>query len=485
MFSEHHFSHAASAYYPSPFEEAIVLTLDGVGEWATSTISIGKKNTLTIMKEQFFPHSLGLLYSAFTFYIGFKVNSGEYKLMGLAPYGTPRYKDIIFENIINIKDDGSFKVNQKYFSYSTGLKMINKKFEELFGMPTRKPETDEILQFHMDIASSIQYVLEEVILKIAKNVRDEYNIKNLCMAGGVALNCVANGKLLKQKIFNNIWIQPASGDAWGAIGAALGFWFNELNNNRFTTKSDGMRGALLGPSFSDDEIKKFLDISGAKYEMFTEEELIEYCARAIYEDKAIGWFQGNMEFGPRALGNRSILGNPLSKNTQKNLNLKVKFRESFRPFAPAITIEDLSDWFALEIESPYMLLVSSIKDDLVIKDENLKEIKNWSDKINLKRSKIPAVTHIDNSARIQTVHKETNPKFHKLIKKFKDISGCPILVNTSFNVRGEPIVMSPIDAFRCFMGNNLDILVIGNFILKKNEQNPKLLSNYFNKLNLD
>ena len=484
-FSEHHFSHAASAFYPSPFEEAIILTLDGVGEWATTTVAIGKKNKITMEKEIYFPHSLGLLYSAFTYYTGFKVNSGEYKLMGLAPYGKPIYKDIIINNLIDLKDDGSFKLDMKYFNYATGLTMTNHKFSDLFGQPVRKPEEERLTQFHMDIASSIQAVTEEVVLKLTRDIAKEYKIKNLCLAGGVALNCVANGKILKDKIFNNIWIQPAAGDAGGSLGAALAYWHQELNQERIIKPTDDMKGSYLGPKFENSEIKNELNLLKANFKELEEDELIEIVADKLNKEKTIGWFQGRMEFGPRALGGRSILADPRSENMQKELNLKIKFRESFRPFAPSILSEDVNNWFDLDVDSPYMLLVANIKKEIQIQMNAEQESLFGIEKLNTKRSKIPAVTHVDYSSRVQTVHKETNPKFHKLINKFKKITGCPILVNTSFNIRGEPIVCSVKDAFQCFMGTNLDVLVIENFILLKSEQSHQSKTDYKKQFKLD
>ena len=476
-FSEHHYSHAASAFYPSPFEEAIVLTLDGVGEWATTTVSIGKKNEIKMLKEIHFPHSLGLIYSAFTYYTGFKVNSGEYKVMGLAPYGEPKYKDIIVDNLMDIKDDGSFRLDMSYFNYATGLTMTNKKFSNLFGQPVRDPKKNPLTQFHMDIAASIQVVTEEIVLKISQSIASEYKIKNLCLAGGVALNCVANGKILKNKIFDNIWIQPAAGDAGGSLGAALAYWHKELGQPRDIFK-DQMKGSYLGPSFNEEEIETELKLLKANYKKINSENLIEIIANELNKEKTIGWFQGKMEFGPRALGGRSIIADPRSEKMQKELNLKVKFRESFRPFAPSILIEDVSDWFDLKNESPYMLLVADVKKELQIQMSKEDQTLFGIDKLNIKRSSIPAVTHVDYSARIQTVHKETNPRYHNLLKKFKEITGCPVLVNTSFNVRGEPIVCSIKDAFNCFMGTNLDILVCENFILYKNDQDKNLKKNY-------
>ena len=484
LFTEHHFSHAASAFYPSPYDEAIVLTLDGVGEWATSTVSIGKKNKLKILKEIHFPHSLGLLYSAFTYYTGFKVNSGEYKLMGLAPYGKPIYTDIIIKNLIDIKTDGSFRVNQKYFNYMIGLTMINREFEKLFGHKIRK-EGEELTQFHMDIASSIQKVTEEIILLITTNLYQEYQIPNLCMAGGVALNCVANGKIVKKNKFNNIWIQPAAGDAGGALGAAYAAWYNEFKNPRPHVSEDKMKGSYLGPNFENYEIEEILSRIDAKFTKYSESDIIKITANELKNEKAIGWFQGRMEFGPRALGSRSIIADARSETMQKNLNLKVKFRESFRPFAPAILYEDLVEWFDLEKMSPYMLLVANIlnkhRKKIKAKDFNLFGI----DKLNLIRSNIPATTHVDFSARVQTVHSETNPKLHNLISKFKEITGVPIIVNTSFNVRGEPIVCTPEDAFKCFMGTGIDVLVIENYLLYKHDQNKDLMLDYRNTYKLD
>ena len=469
-FSEHHFSHAASAFYPSPFKNAAVLTLDGVGEWATTTVAKGSGRELEISREIHFPHSIGLLYSAFTYYTGFKVNSGEYKVMGLAPYGEPKYKKKILDKLIDLKEDGTFRLNMKYFDYATGLKMTNQKFSQLFGQPERNPKNDLLTQFHMDVAASIQSVTEEIVLKLAKSIAKENNTKNLCMAGGVALNCVANGKILKEKIFENIWIQPAAGDAGGALGAALALWHKELKNERFSPIKDEMRGSYLGPSFDDNEIKRHLDSSGAIYEQFSEDELIKITAEQLSKEKTIGWFQGKMEFGPRALGARSIIADPRSDKMQKILNLKVKFRESFRPFAPSIIREDLSKWFELDTDSPYMLLVAGVNKS-IRKDMTSEEKKMFGiEKLNIKRSDIPAVTHIDYSARIQTVHKETNPKYYKLLENFKKITNCPVIVNTSFNVRGEPIVCSVEDAYKCFMKTNLDILVCGNFILYKEDQ---------------
>ena len=480
-FSEHHFSHAASAFYPSPFNDATILTLDGVGEWATTTVAKGNNRELEILKEIHFPHSIGLLYSTFTYYTGFKVNSGEYKVMGLAPYGEPKFKNLILDKLIDLKKDGTFRLNMEFFDYATGLKMANEKFSQLFGQPVRNPKNDLLTQFHMDIAASIQSVTEEIVIRLAKSIAKENKSKNLCMAGGVALNCVANGKILKEKIFENIWIQPAAGDAGGALGAALALWHHELKKERSVPLIDKMQGSYLGPSFSNDEIQEALTSLGATFKKLPEEELLKITALELSKEKTIGWFQGRMEFGPRALGSRSIIADPRSEKMQKNLNLKVKFRESFRPFAPSVIREEVSKWFNLDCDSPYMLLVADVNDN--VKKEMTDEEKKLFgiDKLNIKRSYIPAVTHIDYSARIQTVHKNTNPKYYKLIKNFENITNCPIIVNTSFNVRGEPIVCSIKDAYSCFMGTDLDILVCGDFILYKEKQNKQLkgLNNKF------
>ena len=484
FFSDHHLSHAASAFFPSPFNEAIVLTADGVGEWATTTVAIGRGNDLEIKKEIHFPHSLGLLYSAFTYFAGFKVNSGEYKLMGLAPYGNPIYEDKI-KQLVDIKNDGTFRLNQNYFNYATGLTMTNNKFHKLFGQKPRDPKKEIITQFHMDIAASIQKVTEEIMIKLATAVRKEYNIKNLCLAGGVALNCVANGKILQEKIFENIWIQPAAGDAGGSLGAALALWHIEYHNKRIVNLNDNMKGSYLGTEFSQDEIEKELQFLGAKFETFNYKDLINKTSDLLSNEKIIGWFQGRMEFGPRALGNRSILGDPRSDKMQKNLNLKIKYRESFRPFAPSILRDDLSDWFNIDTPSPYMLLVANINSNKKIEMDDDQKKLFGIDKLNVKRSEIPAVTHVDYSARVQTVSNETNKSYYDLIMKFKEKTGCPVLVNTSFNVRGEPIVNSPTDAFNCFMGTELDFLVIGNCILDKSEQNSKLKKDYLKEFELD
>ena len=485
-FSEHHFSHAASAFYPSPFKEAVILTLDGVGEWATTTVAIGKENKIKIIKEIHFPHSIGLLYSAFTYYTGFKVNSGEYKVMGLAPYGEPKYKDIIINELMDLKEDGSFRLNMKYFNFATGLTMTNQKFSKLFGQKVRNPNNELLTQFHMDIASSIQAATEEIVIRLTSSISKETKIKNLCMAGGVALNCVANGKILKKNIFEKIWLQPAAGDAGGSLGAALAFWYQELNNKRNIIKNgDEMNGSYLGPSFEEKDIENTLKKLGAIYEKMSEENLINTIANELKNEKTVGWFQGRMEFGPRALGSRSIIADPRSSKMQKELNLKVKFRESFRPFAPSVLAKDVKEWFDFNSESPYMLFVADVKKDIQIPmNENDKKLFGI-EKLNIKRSSIPAGTHVDYSARIQTVHQDTNPKYHKLLSRFKDITNCPVLVNTSFNVRGEPIVCSIEDAFKCFMGTNLDILVCENFILLKDKQNKNLSQNYLNKFEKD
>ena len=485
LFSEHHLSHAASAFFPSPFNEAAVLTMDGVGEWSTTSLAIGHGNELSVHKEINFPHSLGLLYSAFTYYVGFKVNSGEYKLMGLAPYGEPKYSNLIKENLIDIKEDGSFALDLNFFNYCTGLTMTNEKFNILFGGVPRNPET-EISQRDMDIAASIQKVTEEVLIKLVKGVAKTSGQKNLCLAGGVALNCVANGKLLREEIFENIWVQPASGDAGGALGAALGAYHIMLNKKRKPSdKIDNMKGSFLGPEYSELKINETLEGCGAVFSNHSQEEIIELTAKDLADGKAVGWFSGRMEFGPRALGNRSILADPRSESMQKMLNLKVKYRESFRPFAPSILREDLSDWFEMDIDSPYMLLVANVVESqrkVITKEEG---VLTGVDKINYPRSTIPAVTHVDFSSRIQTVHKETNLTFYRLLEQFKKLTNFPVLINTSFNVRGEPIVLTPEDAFRCFMGTELDVLVVGNAYMKKAEQPKSLYSNYRSQYELD
>ncbi len=484
LFTEHHQSHAASAFYPSPFEEAAVLTMDGVGEWATTSLAIGRGNKLEIIKELHFPHSLGLLYSAFTYYTGFKVNSGEYKVMGLAPYGTPRYAKIIFDHLIDVKEDGTFRLNQKYFDYCTGLRMTNSKFDELFGGPPRKSE-DRLTQREMDLAASIQYVCEDIVLKLGRSIARETGMKNLCLAGGVALNCVANGKLLRDGCFEKIWIQPAAGDAGGSLGAALAAYYWHLDKPRKIDQGDSMKGSYLGPSFENDEIQKRLTSAKAKFKVLPESEVADKTATALSEGKAIGWFQGRMEFGPRSLGARSILGDARSSTMQKNLNLKVKFRESFRPFAPSVLAEDASDWFDLDEVSPYMLLVADVHKKRQTAMTTQQSELFGIEKLNIVRSEIPAVTHIDYSARVQTVHQETNPKYYELIKKFKEKTGCSVLVNTSFNVRGEPIVCTPEDAFRCLMGTGIDVLVIGNCWVEREAQDSGLIQDYKDKFELD
>ena len=472
FFSEHHLSHAASAYFASNFNNAIVLTADGVGEWASTTVAIAEGNELEIIKEIKFPHSLGLLYSAFTYYTGFKVNGGEYKLMGLAPYGIPRFTKTIYDNLIDVKEDGSFGLNQKYFNYCTGLTMTNSKFADLFGHKTRDPNKESLNQFHMDIAASIQKVTEEIMLKIVKSLKKEFNKPNLCLAGGVALNCVANGKILKEKIFENIYVQPAAGDAGGSLGAALAFWHLELKNKRNNLKNnvDYMKGSYLGPEFSDDHIRKELREFGAVFDTFTQDEIIEKTAKLLSEGKSCGWFQGRMEFGPRALGNRSILADPRSEETQKKLNLKIKYRESFRPFAPSVLADYVSDWFEFNGSSPYMLIVSDIKQEKKIEMNNEEKKLFGINKLNIKRSEVPSITHVDYSARIQTVTRENNNLYYKLIDKFNEFTRVPILVNTSFNIRGEPIVCSVKDAYRCFLTTELDFLVCGNQILERKKQ---------------
>ena len=484
-FSDHHTSHAASAFYPSPFDKSLILTLDGVGEWATTAIGIGENNKIKILQEIHFPHSIGLLYSAITYYLGFKVNSGEYKVMGLAPYGEPKYETLILDHLVDLKEDGSFRLNMKYFNYATGLTMTNNNFDLLFGKKRRSPEKENLEQFHMDVAASIQVVTEKIVIKICEFIKKEYNQENLCLAGGVALNCVANGKILQKKIFKNIWVQPAAGDAGGSLGAALAYWHQELNKKREISNRDLMKGSYLGPSFLDTEIEDELRKVGAIFDKVKNENLYHEVACHLKNEKAIGWFQGRMEFGPRALGNRSIIADPRSDKMQKLLNLKVKFRESFRPFAPSVLKEKVNEYFNLNEDSPYMLIVANINENIKIEMSNEEKNLFGIEKLNIKRSTIPAVTHVDYTARIQTVDLSTNPKFYNLIKKFNDLTGCAVLVNTSFNVRGEPIVGSPSDAFKCFMGTDLDILVIENFILDKKKQDPKLKEDYKNKYELD
>jgi carbamoyltransferase len=487
LFAEHHLSHAASAFFPSPFGEAAVLTMDGVGEWATTSASIGRGNTLAITQEIHFPHSLGLLYSAFTYYCGFRVNSGEYKLMGLAPYGEPKYRQLILDRLIDVKADGSFRLNLDYFNYCTGLTMTNGMFDSLFGGPARKPDKDLLTQRHMDIAASIQSVLDEVVLRLTRSLSSATGMKNLCLAGGVALNCVTNGKILRDGRFKKLWIQPASGDAGGALGAALAAYYLNAGQARAEADSprDAMYGAYLGPEFSDDEIRRRLEAAGARFTHVDDDSLIRTCADDLAAGKAVGWFQGRMEFGPRALGARSILGDPRSPSMQSVLNLKVKYRESFRPFAPSVLSEEAGAWFELEGDSPYMLIVADVLErwrrEMTPEENALFGIA----KLNVPRSEIPAVTHVDYSARIQTVHRETNPRYHALISCFRNMTGCPVLVNTSFNVRGEPIVGSPEDAFRCFMGTEIESLAVGGFYLRKEEQDPALRMNYERAFELD
>lgn len=483
-FSEHHLSHAASAFFPSPFHEAAVLTMDGVGEWTTTSLAIGKGKELSVYKEIHFPHSLGLLYSAFTYYIGFKVNSGEYKVMGLAPYGEPKYVHLIKEHLINIKEDGSFHLDMSFFDYCTGLTMTNGRFETLFGGPARRPESG-LTQREMDLAASIQAVTEEVVRRLAKEIRTTTGQRNLCLAGGVALNCVANGKLMREKLFDNIWIQPASGDAGGAVGAALAAYHLMLEKPRSVPAGDSMNGAYLGPEFSQREIEERLVKAGAVFTAEIDEALIDSVAHALIDGKAVGWMQGRMEFGPRALGGRSIIADPRSPTVQKQLNLKVKYRESFRPFAPSVLREDVSQWFQLHSDSPYMLLVADVLNTKQLPMSEKQKQLFGIDKLNVVRSEIPAVTHVDYSARVQTVHNTTNPRFHRLISKFKELTGCPVLVNTSFNVRGEPIVCTPEDAFRCFMGTDIEMLAVGNSLLRKEDQSRTLMKNYRRCYELD
>ena len=484
LFAEHHLSHAASAFYPSPFDKAAVLTMDGVGEWATTSAAIGEGDHLEIFQEIHFPHSLGLLYSAVTYYIGFKVNSGEYKVMGLAPYGQPKYAQLILDHLIDLKPDGSFRLDMSYFDYCTGLTMINERFAKLFGQPVRS-SNQLLTQFHMDVAASIQCVLDQAVLYLTRSLANRSSARNLCLAGGVALNCVTNGKVLRDGKFERLWIQPAAGDAGGAIGAALAAFHQFRGGPRSIAATDGMSGALLGPEFSQNEIERRLTACGARFAVLGDDEMIETTAQALSDQLAVGWFQGRMEFGPRSLGARSILGDPRSPTMQKALNLKVKYRESFRPFAPAVLREDVADWFEFDLDSPYMLIVADVRKEkqhaMSAEEQTLVGI----DKLNVVRSEIPAVTHVDYSARIQTVTSEINPRFHRLLTQFKARTGCPVLVNTSFNVRGEPIACTPEDAFRCFMGNELDLLAIGNCVLHKDEQNPDLKQDYSSVFDLD
>ncbi len=485
LFTEHHISHAASAFYPSPFEHACVLTMDGVGEWATGSVAIGNGKDLNIIKESHFPHSLGLLYSAFTYYTGFKVNSGEYKIMGLAPYGEPRFATTIRDNLIDVKPDGSYRLNMDYFDYCTGLTMTNAKFDTLFGGPPRKPE-QLLTQREMDLTASVQKVLEDVLLTMTRSLARETGEQNLCLAGGVALNCVANGKILRDGAFKKVWIQPASGDAGGALGAALSAYHGYGRKDRIVVKTgDSMQGAYLGPEYKQDDIEQRLTAAKAKFRILTDKQLTEQTATALADGKAVGWMQGRMEFGPRALGNRSILGDPRSPKMQSLLNLKVKYRESFRPFAPSVLREHVSDWFEMDVDSPYMLLVADVqkKHRREMTDDENKLF--GIDKLNVPRSKLPAVTHVDYSARVQTVHKDTNPRYHELISAFHKKTKCPVVVNTSFNVRGEPLVMTPEDAFRCFMGTEIEVLVVGNCLLLKEDQDPSLKLNYETAFELD
>jgi carbamoyltransferase len=484
-FCEHHLSHAASAFFPSPFKEAAVLTMDGVGEWTTTSLAHGRDNQLAILQELHFPHSLGLLYSAFTYYTGFKVNSGEYKLMGLAPYGEPRFSKIILDNLIDLKADGTFRLNQSFFDYCTGLTMTNERFAALFGAPVRRPDQD-LTPFHMDIAASIQGVTEEVVLRLCRSIATQTGARNLCLAGGVALNCVANGKIVRERIFDDVWIQPAAGDAGGALGAALAVAHMEQGLVRVPNGTkDAMHGSYLGPSYTQREIEQRLSQAGARFSVLPEETLITETAQALATEKAVGWMQGRMEFGPRALGGRSILADPRSPSMQKTLNLKVKYRESFRPFAPSILAEDASEWFDLDCPSPYMLLVAPLRREHRLEMTAEEQALFGIDKLNIPRSNVPAITHIDYSARVQTVHADTNPLYHALISRFKQLTGCPVLVNTSFNVRGEPIVMTPEDAFRCFMGSEIEVLVVGNCYLVKEQQNAALKRDYKADFELD
>jgi carbamoyltransferase len=485
LFAEHHQSHAASAFFPSPFERAVVLTMDGVGEWATTSVGYGDGNRLEIRREIHFPHSLGLLYSAFTYYTGFKVNSGEYKVMGLAPYGTPRYAQTILTHLIDLKPDGSFRLDQRYFNYCTGLTMTNDRFDALFEGPPRTPE-EPLTQRHMDLAASIQAVTEEAVLRIARALARETSEKNLCLAGGVALNCVVNGKLLRDGCFKQLWVQPAAGDAGGALGAALAAYHLHLGHARKKPGGrDAMHGSYLGPAFAQADVEAQLRAAGARFHVLPVRELIDTTARALADGKAVGWFQGRMEFGPRALGGRSILGDARSPTMQRTLNLKVKYREGFRPFAPSVMREDVKDWFELDGDSPYMLLVADVVEHrrrpMTTEQQKLFGI----EKLNVPRSDIPAVTHVDYSARIQTVHADTNPRYHELLVRFKELTGCPVIVNTSFNIRGEPIVGSPEDAFRCFMGTEIEVLVVENCLLHKEEQDPSLKLDYKDRFELD
>ena len=484
LFSEHHLSHAASAFFPSPFEDAAVLTMDGVGEWTTTSLAVGHGNQLSVHKEIKFPHSLGLLYSAMTYYTGFKVNSGEYKVMGLAPYGVPKYANLIKDHLIDIKEDGSFHLDMSYFNYCTGLTMTNERFDKLFGGPRRESES-LLTQREMDLAASVQAVTEEVVIKLARGIRKSTGLKNLCLAGGVALNCVANGKLLRGNVFDNLWIQPAAGDAGGALGAALAACHLMLNQPRIVNPSDGMKGSYLGPEYSQADIEQRLKAAGAVFTTVSDEELIDITAQGLAQGKAVGWHQGRMEFGPRALGGRSIIADPRSEAVQKQLNLKVKYRESFRPFAPSVLREDVSEWFDLDTDSPYMLLVADVAKSKQLQMTPEQEKLFGIDKLNVPRSTIPAITHVDYSARVQTVHQHTNPRYLALLSRFKALTGCPVLVNTSFNVRGEPIVCTPEDSFNCLMGTEIELLVVGNAVMRKEDQDPALIKDYKNAYELD
>ncbi|MEM9315273.1 MAG: carbamoyltransferase [Pseudomonadota bacterium] len=484
LFSEHHLSHAASSFYPSPFEEAAVLTMDGVGEWATTTLAVGRGSDLRIEREIPFPNSLGLLYSAFTYHTGFRVNSGEYKLMGLAPYGEPRFADRIREHLIDVKPDGSFRLDQRYFNYCTGLTMTSARFDALFEAKPRRPESP-LEQHHMDMAASVQVVVEDVVVRLARDIRERTGQTKLCLAGGVALNCVANGRLRREGIFDDIWIQPAAGDAGGALGAALYAHHAFLGGERRINCGDAMRGAYLGPSYTQGEIVDRLAAVGARFEVVDDEEILRRVAADLAEGRAVGWFQDRMEFGPRALGNRSILGDPRSPTTQRTLNLKIKYRESFRPFAPSVLEEAVGDWFDLDGPSPYMLLVDDVREDRRVAPDLEVAEATGLDLLNQVRSEIPAVTHVDHSARIQTVSAETNPRYHRLISIFRELTGVPVLVNTSFNVRGEPIVATPEDAFRCFMGTEMDVLAVGDCYLKKRQQDADLKKDYKREFALD
>ena len=485
LFAEHHQSHAASAFYPSPFEEAVVLTMDGVGEWATTSAALGRGNSLEMIREIHWPHSIGLLYSAFTYYTGFKVNSGEYKVMGLAPYGEPRYAQAILDNLVDLKPDGSFRLDQSYFDYCTGLTMTNARFDALFGGPPRRPDKELLEPRHMDLAASVQAVVEEIVLRLTRGLAKDSGQKNLCLAGGVALNCVANGKVLRDGAFERLWIQPAAGDAGGALGAALAAYHGFLGQERRAKGADAMQGGYLGPTYEQADIEARLTAAGARFAVLDEAGLREACVAALAEGRALGWFQGRMEFGPRALGARSILADPRGAAVQKALNLKVKYRESFRPFAPAVLRERVQDWFELEGDSPYMLLVAEVKRARQTAMTAEQQALFGLDKLNVPRSEIPAVTHVDYSARVQTVHKETNPRFHALLEGFEAETGCPVLVNTSFNVRGEPIVCTPEDAFRCFMGTGIEALAVGNCFLRKEDQDPALAQDYKDAFELD